>query len=640
MSGGGELAAVFQARRSGGGVTTAKKVEAGTVSTSTSPADELAAILQVRKKMANGDVVNNNPTTPPRKVQAAVAAITTPVPPSPVARDSPKFPLPSPKATTTSAATTTMVSASPVRNKALTATFESRDLEVGIPTPGFLQDMRKNLKKPGEKKVVTSSLSPIKATSSTSSVGVKGAVASGGDDTAEKTKQTIVPEQRDDGEGGLTSTSSVSSAKTTSTTAREQSHQDLMAARRSRMVASRNARSDKAVSCSGGTPTTSNNKTATGNTLSVNNNIGGGTPTNKNKSKALLSIKTPSTPTGTSSSVSGNTTPKSFTPGTPSSARREKLRARVRASSSSSLKNTPLSKLQTDLSADGPSSPSKVFISSPTKDEFELSFFEANHTGPPIPNFYDDGNDQRQNTELMTDSNESMYKDLHTTSTGSTLKTANNSSASRNDFRHRASTPKICGSQQSEYDEQKYTMTGGGHHRRESSNGNSDPYNHLQPYAVTRTPSQGSQMSAITTPSCFPQENAAFASASGGQHGMNAPVILEAITSFGSTPTSKSSNEEMMHLCEQMKEFKQKLAEKDAIISQLMRRISDLEQGHPVSSFGTGTSASAFSSPKASVSAKISNSKLGDSRRKPFNNLASQSVQSIVRSTEMKKFVC
>lgn len=644
MSGGGELAAVFQARRSGGGVT-AKKVEA---TVSTSPSEELAAILQVRKQMANGDAVNNNPTTPPRKVQAAVAALTTPVPPSPVAKDCPKFPLPSPKATTTPPATT-MVSASPVRNKTLTATFESRDLEVGIPTPGFLQDMRKNLKKPGEKKVVSSSLSPTKATAT----GVRGSVANGGDDTAEKMKQTIVPEQRDEGEGGLATASSSSSAKTASTTAREQSHQDLMAARRSRMVASRNARSDKSVSSAGGNSTTSNNKAASGNTLSINNNsIGGGTPTNKTiKNKTFLSIKTPSTPTGTTSSAGGASanTPKTLTPITPSSARREKLRARVRASSSSSLKTAPLSKLQTDSSADDLSSPGKVVISSPTKDEFEMSFFDANHQGPPIPDFDEHGNDQRQklmkqshSMELRADSNESMYKDLHTTSTGSTLKTANNSSASRTDFRHRASTPKICGSQQSEYDEQKYTMGGGDSHRRESSQVSSDPYNHLQPYAVTRSPSQGSQMSAITTPSCFPQDNVAFPSASGGQHGLNAPVILEAITSFGSTPTSRSSNEETMHLREQMKEFKQKLAEKDAIISQLMKRISDLEQGHPVASLGTGNNASAFSSPKASVSAKMSNSKGGhtDIRRKPFNNLASQSVQSIVRSTEMKKFVC
>ncbi len=680
MSGGGELAAVFQARRSGGGsVTTNKKMEA-TVETTTSSlsSGELAAIFQVRKKMANGDVGSSNITTPPRPVPTAVAAATTtPLSPSPVAKDTPKFPLPSPKATTTPA-TTKLVSASPIRNKTLTATFESRDLEVGIPTPGFLQDMRKNLKKPGEKKVVTSSLSAAKAAATVSTAGTRGGAASGGDDTVEKTKQTIAPEQRDEGEGGLTSaSSSSSSAKLSSTTAREQSHQDLMAARRSRMVASRSARSDKSVSSGSGAPASNNNKTTSGNTSSLNNNnnnntsrsaksdnsIGGGTPTNKNKSKTLLPIKT-STPTGPTSSAGGTST---LTPGTPASARREKLRARVRASSSSSsthhlktttptaqsnLRNGQLDKLQTDLSADEVSSPGKVFISSPTKDEFEMSFFDANHPGPTIPDFDENGNDQRQklmkqapSMELRTDSVDSMYKDLHTTSTGSTLKTANNSSASR-DFRHRASTPKICGSQQSVYDEQKYTMAGGDHnanHRRESSNGSSDPYNHLQPYAVTRSPSQGSQMSAITTPSCFPQDNPAYPSASGGQHGMNAPVILEAITSFGSTPTSKSSHEEIMHLREQMKEFKQKLAEKDAIISQLMRRISDLEQGHPRTSFGTGNNASAFSSPKASASTKVSNSKgghTGDSRRKPFNNLASQSVQSNVRSTEMKKFVC
>eukprot|EP00985_Skeletonema_marinoi_P021259 scaffold12950_cov169-Skeletonema_marinoi.AAC.5 len=684
MSGGGELAAVFQARRSGG---TTKKAEVTVESTtSSSSSGELAAILEARKKIANGDSGSSNTMTPPRPT--AVAATTPFASPSsvvapstlstPKANTTPKFPLPSPNTSTTPSTTTTpLTSASPVRNKTLTATFESRDLEVGIPTPGFLQDVRKNLKRPCEKKIVANL--PAAATATTAA---NGGVASGGSATAEKAKQTIVQEQRDEGEGGLASSSS-SSTKTSST--RDQSHQDLMAVRRSRMVASRSAKSDNSVG--GGTPTNkiniNNNNNAFRSPAKSDNSIGGGgTPTNKTAKSKILSINASTTPSGTSS-VGGTPAPV-----TPASARRVKLRAKIRASSSTNRfrNNNGLQILQTDLSADDVSSSGKIIISSPTKDEFEMSFFDANHPpGPAIPDLdrTNIGNDQRQKIikkvqqtnhfELRTDSVDSIYKDLHATSTGSTLKTANNSSLSSG-FRdrdcHRASTPKICGSQHSEYDEKdvheekKYAMVGGvGTHRRESSHGSSDPYNHLQPYAVTRSPSQGSQMSAITTPSCFPQDHVvAYPTASGGQHGVNKP-ILEAIDSFGnsasgSTPTSKSTNEEMIHLREQMKEFKQKLAEKDAIISQLMKRISDLEQSNPLgkvvvgggyqqqppprSSFGTDDNASAFSTPNpvVSLSSKISNKGGHPVGRKPFNNLASQSVQSIVRSSERKKFVC
>mmetsp|Transcript_37791 Transcript_37791/g.77325 ORF Transcript_37791/g.77325 Transcript_37791/m.77325 type:complete len:685 (-) Transcript_37791:167-2221(-) len=684
MTGGGELAAVFQARRSGG---TTKKAEVTVESTtSSSSSGELAAILQARKKIANGDSGSSNTMTPPRPT--AVAATTPLASPSsvvapstistPKAKSTPKFPLSSPNTSTTPSTTTTpLTSASPVRNKTLTATFESRDLEVGIPTPGFLQDVRKNLKRPGEKKIVAN------LPAATATTAAKGGVASGGSATAEKVKQTIVQEQRDEGEGGLASSSS-SSTKTSST--RDQSHQDLMASRRSRMVASRSAKSDNSVG--GGTPTNkinvNNNNNAFRSPAKSDNSIGGGgTPTNKTAKSNILSINASTQSSGTSS-VGG--TPAA--PVTPASARREKLRAKIRASSSTNRfrNNNGLQILQTDLSADDVSSSGKIIISSPTKDEFEMSFFDANHPpGPAIPDLdrTNIGNDQRQKIikkvqqtnhfELRTDSIDSIYKDLHATSTGSTLKTANNSSLSSG-FRdrdcHRASTPKICGSQHSEYDEKdvyeekKYSMVGGvGTHRRESSHGSSDPYNHLQPYAVTRSPSQGSQMSAITTPSCFPQDHVvAYPTASGGQHGVNKP-ILEAIDSFGnsasgSTPTSKSTNEEMIHLREQMKEFKQKLAEKDAIISQLMKRISDLEQSNPLgkvvvgggyqqqppprSSFGTDDNASAFSTPNpvVSLSSKTSNKGGHPVGRKPFNNLASQSVQSIVRSTERKKFVC
>ena len=140
--------------------------------------------------------------------------------------------------------------------------------------------------------------------------------------------------------------------------------------------------------------------------------------------------------------------------------------------------------------------------------------------------------------------------------------------------------------------------------------------------------------------------------------------ILE-VDSFGNSAsgsTKNSGNDETIRMREQMKEFKKKLEEKDAIISQLMKRISDLEQGNSFgkvaiggyqqqqppprkSSFSTEGSASAFSTPNpVTFSPKITVSKGGRQtrdiiKRKSFNNSSSQSVQSMT-STDRKKFAC
>ncbi|KAL7450622.1 hypothetical protein ACHAWC_002510 [Mediolabrus comicus] len=524
------------------------------------------------------------------------------------------------------------ISASATRNKALTAKFESRDLEAGIPTPGFLQDVRKNLKKPGEKKVVA----PPSATSVTSTA-----------PTDNKGKMKTFQEQRDEGEG-LPSSSSSSKASS----GREQSHQDLMAARRSRMVATRSTKSAAAAAA-----TASAIPADSGHVNSDNQDVSKSAPT------------------------------------TPS--RKDKLRARVRANHLKSL--TPVqSKLDPDELSVG-----KVYISSPTNDEFELSFFETNHPSP-IPELNDGGGhgDQRQKLmqqhfELRSESIDSVYKDLHTTSTGSTIKTGNNSSANNSSavsgvvgggvtdstaFReHNASTPKISGSQHSRYDdedEEVYDETfamvdptnrarPGGLHHRETSMGSVDEYNLSQPFAVTRSPSQGSQLSAITTPSCFPQDNISFPAFGINGHGRSMSnnwthekPILEINESFGhsaSGSTGKHSGNDEMR--EQMMEFKKKLEEKDAIISQLMKRISDLEQGNsfggyrqqpPPRTSGMDDSASAFSTPKSvNLSPRMTNNKQLSSPRGSMSSPrgkfnSSSSVQSgSGRSTPGdRKFMC
>ena len=649
MAGGGELAAVFQARR----VT--KKVEEETAASS----GELAAVFQARRKGDDNDDGNNTISmTSPRSSSSSVgggALATTPVSPSSVALPSTpksnggggsggngsgaannsKYQLPS-----LSSPMSPDISASATRNKALTAKFESRDLEAGIPTPGFLQDVRKNLKKPGEKKVVAPSPS---ATSVTSTAPTE----------SKSSKMKTFQEQRDEGEG---MPSSSSSSKASS--GREQSHQDLMAARRSRMVATRSTKSAAAAATAPAPPADSG--------LVNNSSISSGD--NQNISKSA--------------------------PTTPS--RKDKLRARVRANHLKSL--TPVqSKIDPDELSVG-----KVYISSPTNDEFELSFFETNHPSP-IPELNDGGGhgDQKQKLmqqhfELRSESIDSVYKDLHTTSTGSTIKTANNSSANNSSavsgvgggvadstaFReHNASTPKISGSQHSRYDNEEegvydetFAMVDptnrarpGGLHHRETSMGSVDEYNLSQPFAVTRSPSQGSQLSAITTPSCFPQDNISFPAFGSNGHARSMSnnwthekPILEINESFGhsaSGSTGKHSGNDEMR--EQMMEFKKKLEEKDAIISQLMKRISDLEQGNsfvgggyrqqpPPRTSGIDDSASAFSTPNpVNLSPRMTNNKQLSSPRGSMSSPrgkfnSSSSVQSgSGRSTPGdRKFVC
>jgi hypothetical protein len=630
MTGGGELAAVFQARR----VT--KKVEEETAASS----GELAAVFQARKKIGddNDDGNNTISMTSPRSSSSSVgggALATTPVSPPSVALPSTpksngggsannnKYQLPS-----LSSPMSPDISASATRNKALTAKFESRDLEAGIPTPGFLQDVRKNLKKPGEKKVAPP---PPSVTSVSSTAPAES-----------KSKMKTFQEQRDEGEGMPSSSSSSSKASS----GREQSHQDLMAARRSRMVATRSAAAAAAAPADSG-----------------------------------LVVNSSSISSGDNQNVSKSA------PTTPS--RKDKLRARVRANHLKSL--TPVqSKLDPDELSVG-----KVYISSPTNDEFELSFFETNHPSP-IPELNDGDGHGNQKQKLLkqtqqhfvlgSESIDSVYKDLHTTSTGSTIKTANNSSANnssavsggvsdRTAFReHNASTPKISGSQHSQYDDEEEVVYGptnrarpGGLHHRETSMGSVDEYNLSQPFAVTRSPSQGSQLSAITTPSCFPQDNISFPAFGNNGHARSMSnnwthekPILEINESFGhsaSGSTGKHSGNDEMR--EQMMEFKKKLEEKDAIISQLMKRISDLEQGNsfvgggyrqqpPPRTSGMDDSASAFSTPNpVNLSPRINNNKQISSPRGSMSSPrgkfnSSSSVQSgSGRSTPGdRKFMC
>ncbi|KAL7545709.1 hypothetical protein ACHAWF_009060 [Thalassiosira exigua] len=123
-----------------------------------------------------------------------------------------------------------------------------------------------------------------------------------------------------------------------------------------------------------------------------------------------------------------------------------------------------------------------------------------------------------------------------------------------------------------------------------------------QSYPFRQSPSQMSQMSGITTPSCFPQEF--HMPSSGGMPHLQQPLLVGGpiyetyeMGSAGSSPRrggpigagqplavipsssafSSGIESENRRLREQVDEMKKKLEEKDAIISQLMKRIGDLE---------------------------------------------------------------
>jgi len=137
------------------------------------------------------------------------------------------------------------------------------------------------------------------------------------------------------------------------------------------------------------------------------------------------------------------------------------------------------------------------------------------------------------------------------------------------------------------------------HHSQLSSHNNDVS----QSYPLRQSPSQMSQMSGITTPSCFPQEyNFPMTStpvghlqqpmlvggpipectSSTSSRNMNGQVRTglgsgSGLIGSGSAFTSPGMESENLRLREQLGSLKKKLEEKDAIISQLMKRIGDLE---------------------------------------------------------------
>ena len=318
----------------------------------------------------------------------------------------------------------------------------------------------------------------------------------------------------------------------------------------------------------------------------------------------------------------------------PSNLRREKLLARVRASTGGKSHVRHQSDAGSNVSFD----PAQTSIISPKRDEFEVLFADGDF------NFSPDGS-------IDSISNE-VQRTLSAMGSQSTLPTDNHSGLqpkiSKNNVNvtpeksrlHNASTPKIRGNgnyRRDRYDDTSAEgSTGGNKVKPVPSNASvaskrdevlNTPRNGkrnslpsfqeqqqqqmaeqeiedqlkelgtprrqsdaLQAYPLRNSPSQMSQMSGLTTPSCFPQE---FHVPSGPSIGpLQQPLLVggpiyetasmeAADAAFGiGTSTgafSSGAESENRRLREQLGNMTKKLEEKDAIISQLMKRIGDLE---------------------------------------------------------------
>ena len=349
--------------------------------------------------------------------------------------------------------------------------------------------------------------------------------------------------------------------------------------------------------------------------------------------------------------------------------RKEKFLAKVRASQSAGdNKITNNTSKPGELNV-GDHESIDYLIVSPKRDEFEVlfadhdfggtSFFLASPTNSmesrdsitkEMREFYDGGfNGAAGSAASMHTNNAQPRVKITTTGNSSNLATENdkivrinatsNSSNSSNGTdkvydtpeksrMHNASTPKIRGN--GSYRRVGHDDTGAGgestpkklqsfskkrlpqhhssmpsfqdQHHMETEDYLSTPNTFVTPYPFRQSPSQLSQMSGITTPSCFPQESSLFAPSSAPsflhlhQPILGGPIpescsanssVVDPGSNMGSgiiggygaglSALSLGMEAENQHLRELIGSMTQKLEEKDAIISQLMKRIVDLE---------------------------------------------------------------
>lgn len=474
--------------------------------------------------------------------------------------------------------------ASIAQNEEVKAIFDARNLEVGIPTPAFLLNVRANLKKPGSTPpVVKSQGQPTPNNTTINTIGK----TLNSDSTVSVSSDTSAPVDR--------SKSEVS----------QLASQLALNARRRRMVAARSSTSSVSSAVS--------DQKALSIVTDVNNSD--------------VNEVAVSSPTKTTTSPRTAMSEK---------ARRGKLLSKVRASQIAS--NNASSKPQKHV-PDG----FKTQIHSPKSDEYEVLF--AN---------YDFGDNDDINSQTLVPMDESpmipqqKHKSLITiadgsnstvgSGTGSTVTVPTNNetrsiSSSNNlayDKRnatpekstmkiHNASTPKTRGSLRREIyqspgmnsPKQRLPSMQEQQHMESKDSLVEPPQLSLTPhsfpaYPMRQSPSQLSQMSGITTPSCFPQDLIAQSGGSGGTSfiQLQQPMLIggpipescsrsssvdEVVMNVGGgdnvgsgpgigiSAFSSGVDTENRRLRDQLGKLTQRLDEKDAIISQLMKRIGDLE---------------------------------------------------------------
>ena len=595
---------------------------------------ELAAVFARRAAKTNDDAASSSsatkpPLSPPADDNSTSNSFSSNSPPkiikggaTPLLPDTPMLP----KSTTSNqcaagaqqpSAMAAPAPSSPVATKSRNilsdeekAKFEARNLEAGIPTPSFLANVRKNLKKPGSEKTLdnttTAKVEHIDERQNNADDGQSRALPRNNSSIEKTPTRPLDAATRTQHTRSHSFASSMESAPIDEETdhlpqrnhTRSKSdaalHHETLSARRTRMVESRSKESSSLVAAA-----TAKKKTTT-----------------KSSASGLLAAVTP-----------GNV-------------RREKLLARVRASKSNK-KIEPINKGYAPGTA---FDATKLSITSPTKDEFEVLFADElegeNQTA---------GLTKNESIDSLTHEMANLNHSTSTHGSAATIQTNNVTSTeglkprlmsnqswsvtpSRSKDRHEqrianASTPKIRGAhprenfesvQSTAHQQQKQIppqslptiqcsqesdilniLPSPHGQQKQQKQPDTTNLNLTQPYSLKdRTPSQLSQLSAITTPSCFPQDVQVPPQSTNnrGLSHLQQPMLIgvtiqEAASFEGNTyssntpsnmprdsntfePTLESEN---TRLREKLSIMSKRVEEKDAIISQLMKRIADLE---------------------------------------------------------------
>jgi len=488
-----------------------------------------------------------------------------------------------------------------IHNAEVKAVFDERNLEAGIPTPSFLADMRKNLKKPGEKRSSTTPTPQSK---------VGGGGYSSDSDAMKKKKDTSDDNVDKKGKSGNTNYNSDSEIKTALS-----SSSNLL----SKSLKKQPTASTSASTCSSDNEVPMDEEKITA--------------TAKHGTLAARRSRMVASRTAMSSSASSTTSdPNSKPPPkkSPSQARKERLLARIRASNASTSGNK-------SVESNEVFDASKTSIISPKSDEFEVCFADDNM--PPTHNPYLTSDTKNESIDSIGNELNESYGSAATLPTNNiqskvkiSMTKSNRSCTPEKSRLQNAATPKIRGNSNfARYEDKEEkvnegTTTTGLITSQSSSQPQTSPIkqnpsptklssfqeqqqqqqletdyvastprraiNEL--YPMRQSPSQLSQMSGLTTPSCFPQE---LTAPLGGHSHLQQPMLIggpiHEAASFksdqldnvvgvggGSSAFSPGVEAENRRLREQVGTMAQKLEEKDAIISQLMKRIADLEMNN------------------------------------------------------------